>query len=102
MRRGTSSSTSIISITPAPPGPPDRYIRWWSRRRLNETRAIRSGTVPGVAPLWSSGTRSVAQRTPSASGQPRQRSFASAGEASVSRASTAIVIAARTIIRERL
>jgi hypothetical protein len=70
--------------------------------RLNGTRATRSGIVPGTAPAWSSGTRSVAQRTPSASAHPRQRSCAEAGPASSSRASTAVVVAQASRIHARL
>jgi hypothetical protein len=68
----------------------------------NLTRATCRPTRPLRAPERSSGTRSVAHRGPCASGQDRQRSFASAGaaSASVARRATAAVVIAR--IRERL
>src|SRR6478609_12173361 len=43
-----------ISLTPAPPGPPERYINVGPL--VLPTRARRSGTVPGSAPVRSSGT----------------------------------------------
>ena len=51
-----------ISLTPAPPGPPERYIIVGPL--VFPTRARRSGTVPGSAPVRSSGTVSEAHFTP--------------------------------------
>jgi hypothetical protein len=113
---GTSKSTLIISSTPAPPGPPERYMSGGLRGFA--TRATRSPIRPGSPPERSSGTRTVAQRTPPTSGQPRQpvpagevgwaSSFASAGAPRPSPsashpASAAVVIARRRArIRQRL
>ena len=63
----TSDITPTISLTPAPPGPPDRYISVGAGRRAR-CGAIRSGTVPGSTPVRSSGTVSVEQRTARKSG----------------------------------
>src|SRR5215207_5780738 len=76
---------------PTPPTPPPSP----------PTRATRRFTCPATAPERSSGTRNVVHLGPSASGQERHGSLASAGapRASAARRATAAVVIAR--IRER-
>ena len=99
MSRGTSSSTSIISTTPAPPGPPERYIRYGvALAAERHARDAQRRRCPASRRCGRAGRAASRSARPSASGQPRQRSFASAGaraRARAAAASTAVVIARR-------